>query len=245
MTNFNIPTDFFNLKSREFKDLYYLYLDLCVAKSSRQEIIHALSESMKVSFSFPDSVATPVAKILYEKFSSPSFETSFCDLYETQKKITPFKKPISKGEEDETPIEQQKYFISSLDYERFQKMTSLDPHISAPIKHLLLALMSVYRRNFHHSGWIKYDRKTIFYLAGLQGLPVKEAEELTNYIHQEYGFEMQVVGSNSPIPCFKFAWMFDQPQPGSHVNPFLDFGPLSPETITQISSGTLEPKTIN
>lgn len=238
--NINTPKDFFNLKSREFKDLYYLYLDLGAAKSSEKEIKKALSESMKTSFKFPESVSEKVATILYDKFSSPSFEATFCDLYNKTNKA---KVSLDDTTKDDSEIK-QKYFISTLDYERFQQMTSVDPHISAPIKHLLLALMSVYRRNFHHSGWIKYDRKTIFYLAGLQGMSVKDSEELTNYLHQEYGFEMQVVGSNSPIPCFKFLWMFDQPQPGSHINPFLDFGDLSPETINQISSGTIKPEVI-
>ena len=235
-----IPSDFFDLKSREFKDLYYLYLDLCAAKSSQTEIKKALSESMRVSYGFPDSVSNKVADILYEKFTSPSFVTTFCDLYNKTNKT---KLLFEEEESDETS--KAKFFITTLDYKRFNQMTSVDPHINASIKHLLLALMSVYRRNFHRSGWIKYDRKTIFYLAGLQGASTKDTEELTNYLHQEYGFEMQVVGSNSPIPCFKFAWMFDQPQPGSHVNLFLEFGDLSPETIAQISSGTIKPKTIN
>ena len=105
--------------------------------------------------------------------------------------------------------------------------------------------MSVYRRNFHKSGWVRYDKKLVFYLAGLQDLPVKESEELTQYLHQEYGFDMQVVGSNSPIPCFKMDWLFDQPQPGSHINAFLEYGDFSPETIVQITCGTAKPKTIN
>jgi hypothetical protein len=38
--------------------------------------------------------------------------------------------------------------------------------------------------------------------------------------------------------------MLDQPQPGSHLNPFLDFGELSPKTIAEISSGLINPKTM-
>lgn len=240
MNNNTVQQDFFALKSHEFKDLYYLYLDLCAAKASRSEIEKSLSDSMKTSFKFPESVSLKVAGVLIENFSSPSFATTFCDLNTKPNKNTlSFEEESSKEE-----AVHSKYFITTLDYERFNQMTSVDPHASASIRHLLLALMSVYRRNFHRSGWIKYDRKVIFYLAGLQELPTKESEELMNYLHQEYGFEMQVVGSNSPIPCFKFAWMLDQPQPGSHVNPFLDFGELSPKTIAEISSGLINPKTM-
>jgi hypothetical protein len=232
--------NFFELKSHEFKDLYYLYLDLCAAKASRSEIEKSLSDSMKASLKFPEFVSLKVANILIENFSSPSFATIFCDL-----NTKPNKNTLSfKEESSEEEAVRAKYFITTLDYERFNQMTSVDPHVNASIKHLLLALMSVYRRYFHRSGWIKYDRKVIFYLAGLQELPTKESEELMNYLHQEYGFEMQVVGSNSPIPCFKFAWMLDQPQPGSHLNPFLDFGELSPKTIAEISSGLINPKTM-
>jgi len=220
---------FFKNKTREFKDLYYQYLDLRAAKLTEREIIKSLSESMMVSFSFPQEVADKTAKILYSEFTSPSFATSFCDLQQ----------------QTEDSEETQSFFISQVDYERYHSLIGADPHSSTEIKHLLLALMSVYRRNYHHSGWIRYDRKIILYLAGLQHLPTRDTEELLNYLHQEYGLQMQVVGSNSPIPCFKFDWMYDQPEPGSHVNPFLNFGPFSPETVVNISSGTAEPKTIN
>lgn len=232
-----VAMKFFQNKTREFKDLYYLYLDLRAAKLAEKEIIKSLSESIIVSFSFPQEVADKTAKILYTEFTAPSFAAAFCDLQQQQQQQA--------SDAIATEEETQSLFISKVDYERYQSLIAADPHVTTEIKHILLALMSVYRRNYHRSGWIRYDRKVIKYLAGLEGIPSKDLEETMHYIHQEYGLQMQVVGSNYPIPCFKFDWMFDQPEPGSHINPFLDFGSFSPETITQISSGTIEPKVIN
>lgn len=246
--NSNKTPQFFGMKSREFKDLYFLYLDLCVAKLKKEEILQSLSQSMITSFGFPESVSTKVAKILYEKFSDASFVSSFCDLQGITPKFSEQQASVSlkyDTPEESDDIWGQMLFMTTTDYERYKTMTSVDPNISPELKHLLLAFMSVYRRNFHKSGWVKYDRKAIMHLAGLQGISTKALEELTQYLHQEYGLEMQVVGSNSPIPCFKFQWMFEQQQPGSHINQFLDFGRLSPETIVQISSGAIEPKTID
>lgn len=237
---------FFNMKSSEFKNLYFLYLDLCVAKISNSEIIQSLSQSLIASFSFPEVVSLRVAKILYEYFSNPSFSTSFCDLYDASAVTTikndhvqiEFDIPATPEKDGEHP---QKLFMSQQDYARYNELTSCDPHISPVIKHFLLALIAVYRRNFHASGWVRYDRKTIIHLAGLESMNSKDIEEVTQYLHQEYGFEMQVVGSNSPIPCFKIDWLFNQTQPGSHLNPFLDFGLFIPETIENIALNKIEP----
>lgn len=240
LTN-NSATEFMDLKPKEFKNLYFLYLDLLAAGQKSQSIIHSLSERMEASYGFPSSIAQKVAKLVYNQFSSPTFATHFIDVFDMHKKPLPFEEN-SQDEQQESP---QKLFLSTLDMERYNKLVSVDPHASLQLKRLLLALMSVYRRNFHKSGWVRYDKKLVFYLAGLQDLPVKESEELTQYLHQEYGFDMQVVGSNSPIPCFKMDWLFDQPQPGSHINAFLEYGDFTPETIVQITCGTVKPKTIN
>jgi len=240
METINQPKNFMELQPKEFKSLYYMYLDLLAAGKSPQEILHALSEKMEVAYGFPTSISSKVSKLIYNHFSSPTFATEFIDVFDVKKQ------PILFGQESEkkdTPP--QKLFLSTIDMERYDKLTSEDPQISLPIKRLLLALMSVYRRNFHHSGWVKYDRKLVFYLAGLQDMPPKEAELLTQYLHAEYGFNMLVIGSNSPTPCFKIDWLFDQPQPGSHVNAFVEYGPFSPETIASITCGTAVPRVIN
>ena len=242
MTQDYKPSEFMNLKSKEYKNLYYLYLDLLAAGEKPPLIIRALSERMGVVYGFPEAVSSKVSKIIYAQFSDASFATHFIDVSSEgfRKSYT-----IFANSDEEDAQSSKKLFLSTIDVERYNDLTAADPHISLPIKRLLLALMSVYRRNFHHSGWVKYDKKFIFYLAGLQDLPVKEVEELTQYLHQEYGLDMQVVGSNSPVPCFKIDWLFKQPQPGSHVNLFLDYGEFSPETITAITCGTVTPKKIN
>ena len=42
---------------------------------------------------------------------------------------------------------------------------------------------------------------------------------------------MQVVGSNSPIPCFRLSWMEEEP-PTSQSNPIQDIGPLAPASVS-------------
>lgn len=218
-----LPSDATNLHTPEFKTLYYLYLDLLAARQSDEFIISSLEQKSMVAFGFPQPIAAKVAALAFSNFSSPAFAAKFVDTFDTT-----------------TRTDASKLFVSTLDLDRLKTLTSKDPHNSSTIRKILLALIANYRRNFHKSGWVKYDKKFIFYLAGVNTLSPKELEETTQYLHQEYGLNMQVVGSNSPIPCYKIDWLFDQPQPGSHINPFLDLGPFSPETISIVSAGDLD-----
>lgn len=238
---------FIDMKSPQFKDLYFLYLDLCVAELSPQETVTRLSESIRRSFNFPPSVSIKVAKIMFSIFTAPNFSSQFCDL--TASSDTPSFAESSEEDSDTadsstSPDFSKKLVLSTIDYQKFQELTSADPNISIPLKCLLLAFMSVYRYFFHRSGWVRYDRKLILFLAGLEDIPTKEIECFISYLHNEYGLEMCVVGSNSPIPCFKFDWMFSQTQPGSHLNPFLSFDDSSPATIKSIALGQKEPKSL-
>lgn len=234
----SLPSEFIDLKSKEFKDLYYLYLDLLAAEQPPASIIAALSQKMSVAYGFPEEISMRIAKIIHTQFSSPSFSSKFIDNFNSPRK------PRILQQGQDSPASQQLY-LSTLDVQRFETLTSNDPHASVELKRFLLALMAVYRRNFHHSGWIRYDKKVILYLAGLQNMAPKDLEQLTQYLHQEYGFDMQVVGSNSPIPCFKIDWLFGQPQPGSHINPFLNYGDFAPSTITNIVTGAVSPQKIS
>lgn len=109
-----------------------------------------------------------------------------------------------------------------------------------PAFKLLLAFVIYARMNPHPSFWIKYDRPTIFFLAGLQELKSSEQEHLTKYLHEYYNLSMQVVGSKTPIPCFKLKWMADQPDPlcPETTNPLIDVGTYSPVTIDHLMSTT-------
>lgn len=106
---------------------------------------------------------------------------------------------------------------------------------------LLVAFAIYFRAAYHPSGWIKYDRQIIFYLAGLTKLSNMEKESLTKYLHQKYELNMQVVGSTQPIPCFNLAWMSDQPPVSEETdNPLVQLGDLSPTTISTYIYTVLE-----
>ena len=120
-------------------------------------------------------------------------------------------------------------------------------HESPEICRLLVAFAAYARAYPHSSNWIQYDKKTIMYLSGLDKLRVQEQQSLTNYLHEHYNLNMQVVGSTQPIPCFRFEWQASQPrissivdedgvvvfnqQTGEPTNPLVVFGPLTPATI--------------
>lgn len=119
-----------------------------------------------------------------------------------------------------------------------------DPNICR----LLVAFATYARAYPHPSNWIHYDKKTIMYLAGLDKLRVQEQQSLTNYLHEHYNLNMQVVGSTQPIPCFRFEWQASQPRvtalidedgvvissthmEGEPSNQLSVIGPLTPHTI--------------
>ena len=55
---------------------------------------------------------------------------------------------------------------------------------------------------------------------------------------------MQVVGSNSPIPCFKIEWMKTQPsvEEPDTPNPLVAVGTYSPSTIEYLLETTFSVK---
>ena len=120
-------------------------------------------------------------------------------------------------------------YLTEKDLETFELLTSQDPQVTPYLKRLLLALIIYYRRNFHHSGWVRYAREEIFFLASLQDMPPKTKEELTQHLFQEYGFALRVIGSNNPIPCYKIDWLFEQPASES-----ICVGPYLPETVNKL-----------
>lgn len=217
----NAPDEFMGLQPHEFQDAYYLYLDLVAASSDKQTILSSLTIKIVNAWNIVPAAAPKIAEHLYKQFSSPLFSTKFMDSHGLEARA----------------------FMSSVDYERYISLTSADPHSSPALRSFLLALIVNYRRNFHKSGWVKYDRKSLVYLSDIGAMSIKDQEELTCYLHTEYGLNMQVVGSNSPTPCYKIDWLFNQSQPGSHINPFYELGPLTPATIHKVASGELIPST--
>ena len=75
------------------------------------------------------------------------------------------------------------------------------------VANLLIALTAHALSMYHASGWIKYDKKEIVALAGLNKLPVARQEAITKQVHDSFGFEMRVIGSNQPIPCYSLPWL--------------------------------------
>lgn len=116
------------------------------------------------------------------------------------------------------------------------------------VSKLLVAFATYARAYPHSSNWIHYDKKTIMYLAGLDKLRVADQQSLTNYLHEHYNLNMQVVGSTQPIPCFRFEWQVNQPRITTLIdkdgvviskedaqeasNPLIMLGPLTPKTIS-------------
>ena len=61
---------------------------------------------------------------------------------------------------------------------------------------------------YHHSGWMRYDRKEIFAIATpLSKLSATNQTKLTQDLHALFGIDMRVIGSNQPIPCYSLPWL--------------------------------------
>ena len=133
----NSASEFMDLKPKEFKNLYFLYLDLLAAGQNQAVILHSLSERMETAYGFPNKIAVKVAKLVYNQFNSPTFATHFIDVFDVKKKPVLFTEEV-KPEEPDTSV--QKLFLSTLDMERFSTFISVDPQASLQLKfeHLLL-----------------------------------------------------------------------------------------------------------
>lgn len=70
---------------------------------------------------------------------------------------------------------------------------------------------------YHPSGWIRYDKKQIFSIAKINKLPSQDQEALTRQIHNDFGLNMRVIGSNQPIPCYNIPWLV-APQQDSPIS---------------------------
>lgn len=99
------------------------------------------------------------------------------------------------------------------------------------VQRLVLAFLLYYHANYHPSGWIRYDKKSIFYLANCQKLPTSLQENLTRYIHTTYNLNMRVVGSNQPIPCYSLDWAKPEPDDSGIEDTPDILGELSPEFL--------------
>ena len=209
------PIEFTELKPRIWQQLHSIYE--AHASLAPKEIAALLVPPLEnAGFSAADSTriaeafvrsfdAIAKAKELGEDDSSPDYES------------------VS------SPSGKIRLILSLLDINCLRAMLSDEPSYDA--RRLLVAFATWDRAHPHPSGWVRYDRPAIMCLAGLSGLRPSEQEALTQLLHRSYGLDMQVVGSNSPIPCFRLSWMEEEPTIGQS-NPTQDIGPLTPASVS-------------
>ncbi len=222
--------EFLGLQSQEFKDLFAFYQELLPNGLSQKELAVSLAARIADSYGLPSSASSRIAAIVLSAFSSPSFSSRFLD-------CDPVPAPGAVPGSPSFPIRPNHAFILQSDAAAFRSLTSVDPHSSPELRRLLLSFLISYRRNWHPKGWVRYDRRAIMYMAGLSSVSSKKQEALTSYLHQEYGLDMQVIGSNSPIPCFLFPWAKEHPE--SPANPRIELGPCSPASVSSAASALL------
>ena len=136
--------------------------------------------------------------------------------------------------------------IVRADYDYLLANTPFLTETDTNVQKLILALLVSYVANYHSSGWIRYNRKEIFYLAGLSKLPVSTQESLTQRLHSTYNLNMRVVGSNQPIPCFRFSWSYSPFDPDDFYSlpesGFVVLPSFSPEAINTLLTHIKETK---
>lgn len=120
--------------------------------------------------------------------------------------------------------------LSLIDIERLKKIV-VTLKLSREEASLLLTLTLYARKFYHPSGWIKYEKNELQYEAGLTKLKEEEWERVTRALYTNNLFSLQVVGSNSPIPCFKLSFLEEIDEKS---NPLIDVGIFSPAGIAKI-----------
>lgn len=120
--------------------------------------------------------------------------------------------------------------LSLIDIERLKKIVA-SLRLTRDESSLLLTLTLYARKFYHPSGWIKYEKNELQYEAGLTKLKEEEWERVTRALYNHNLFTLQVVGSNSPIPCFKLSFLEDVNEKN---NPLIDVGIFSPTGIAKI-----------
>ena len=209
------PVEFTELKPRIWQQLHSIYE--AHASLTSEEVTELLIPPLEnAGFSSGDSAriaeafvrsfdAIAEARELGEDDSSPDYESAA------------------------SPSGKVRLILSLLDVNCLRAMLADEPSYDA--RRLLVAFAAWNRAHPHSSGWIRYDRPSIMCLAGLSGLRPSEQEAITQLLHRSYGLDMQVVGSNSPIPCFRLSWLAEE-EPIGQSNPIQDVGPLAPASVS-------------
>lgn len=220
------PIEFTELKPKIWQTLHATYESLSTASTTPAQVDEALAADL-AQFGFSDSDALRVAGAFRRSFDSIR-DALAADAADPS---------VPDYESAASPSGKLRLTLSAQDVSCMKAILADEPSYDA--RRLLVAFAAWDRANYHHSGWIRYDRQAIMCLAGLSSLRPRDQEALTQLLHREYGLDMQVVGSNSPIPCFRLSWLEEEPPLCDPSNEPLDLGPLSPSAIAYATCETL------
>ena len=197
---------FMQLQPKNWQTIYALYLNHVDDPDAAETLVKILEQELTAR-GFHQDQAALIAPSLLKTFTHQDLRTSFI--------------------EDDDSEE------AKLSFQDIKMLKEKLLHEESPeIRRLLVAFLVYARANPHSSFWIKYDKKVINFLASIQKLKVSEQNLLTMRLHNLYNLDMQVVGSNQPIPCFRISWQAEQQPPAdSPENPLVLLGPLNPATI--------------
>ena len=98
------------------------------------------------------------------------------------------------------PVGEMMIDISQQEYDFISQIGDRDVRI------LFAVLVYCARRNWHPTGWIKYDEQMVMELGGFKNHT--RFLEVTQKASRQ-GLDFRVVGSKNPILCFKLNW-FDE-----------------------------------
>lgn len=222
------------MKPNETQAVYAVYVAAKDLNKTPEEIKTELITFLQKRYNFSATSAKKVVSNLYNSFSKGEFQKSIIDPTSSKNSSPSPDFADSPSSSQTVPSESSNIMLTSQDFQKFVELTQADPEITPEIKKLLLSFIIFYRRNFHPSGWIRYDRKNIFYLAGANLYSVSQQEKMTKFLHERYALNMRVVGSNQPTPCYGFSWLQEQPLPGTPNNPYLTLAPLTPEGLESV-----------
>ena len=235
----NALPQFLDLEPARFQELYNLFLSAVSPKevSVEEDIYTENWEEEKETSSLSQEDTSPIKELLLARVSSWGIPqkaaaqvASAFYAYCTSPGTLPFLSATSPSSQAYVSRQDLEYYIATL---------NTTPGLSPQIRRALLAFAAFYRRNYHPKKWVRYDRKSILFLAGLSDMSTAAQEDLTTTLHKEYGLDLRVIGSKSPVSCFYFEWMASQPTPGlDPSNPYIDLGPYTPQTIAATATKT-------
>lgn len=178
------------LQPEEFQQVYKFYLAACASRADKthEEICKEICDFLIKKYKFPRNAAELSSRDLVYVFSP---ETALLLSDAPGPGIVVDAPEAEAAAATDQQLQQSK--ITLHDYEHVSELfdTFKEEFDAEPLyKNLLVAFLLFYRANYHQSGWIKYDRKMIFYLAGIQKWSSARQEKATAFLHQKCGLNM-------------------------------------------------------